>query len=146
MSVNSLKKFLTLSVFLLSILMFVACDQNNEFNGGELLNSERMSEIKSEIISDLETSSVESTEVSSYVELNTDLEGTTSNDTFENITVESNSNSEDVKNDIVYWTKSGDVWHLSESCRYIKSSDKISGTVEEAVEAGKERVCSSCGK
>ena len=45
----------------------------------------------------------------------------------------------------VYWTKKGGVYHLYRDCSYIKSSSEvISGTAEEALEAGKSDVCSRC--
>jgi len=45
----------------------------------------------------------------------------------------------------VYWTKGGGVYHLYKDCGYIKSSSEIlSGTVEEALEAKKSGVCSRC--
>ena len=50
------------------------------------------------------------------------------------------------ENGIVYWTKKGKVWHVSKDCRYIKNSEVESGTADNAIEAGKERACSSCGK
>ena len=47
----------------------------------------------------------------------------------------------------VFWTPSGGVWHLSQDCRYIKNSSNVCyGNVEEAKNAGKTGVCSSCGK
>ena len=47
----------------------------------------------------------------------------------------------------VYWTKGGEVWHLFKDCGYLKNSKSIlSGSVEEAIENGKEKVCTSCSK
>ena len=47
----------------------------------------------------------------------------------------------------VYWTESGGVWHLFEDCGHLKNSkDVIFGTEEEAIAAGKSKVCSSCNK
>ena len=45
----------------------------------------------------------------------------------------------------VYWTENGGVYHLFRDCSYIKSSaEVISGTVEEANDAGKSDACSRC--
>ena len=47
----------------------------------------------------------------------------------------------------VYWVKSGEVWHISPDCGYIKSgSEVIYGTEKNALEDGKLRLCSSCAK
>jgi hypothetical protein len=50
--------------------------------------------------------------------------------------------------EVVYWLKSGSVWHVENDCwRIAGTTNKIySGTVEDAQEAGKDHVCSSCGK
>ena len=48
---------------------------------------------------------------------------------------------------LVYWTKSGSVWHESASCSSLANSSKenlICGSEEEAISAGKERVCKKC--
>ena len=46
----------------------------------------------------------------------------------------------------VYWTPGGSVWHISRSCSALKnSSEVLSGTKDEALAAGKERVCKKCG-
>ncbi len=47
---------------------------------------------------------------------------------------------------VVYWVKNGEVWHLTEKCPSLSRSKTIlSGTVDEAVENGKTRVCKRCG-
>ena len=49
--------------------------------------------------------------------------------------------------DTVYWVKNGGVWHLRRDCSSLSRSKEIlSGTVDEAIAAGKERVCKRCGK
>ena len=46
-----------------------------------------------------------------------------------------------------FWLVSGSVYHISKDCNYIAGKENVqSGTVEEAGAAGKERVCSVCGK
>lgn len=45
----------------------------------------------------------------------------------------------------VYWVKGGKVWHTHDDCGSLKdSSDVLSGSIEDALEAGKERICSRC--
>ena len=47
----------------------------------------------------------------------------------------------------VYWVKNGEVWHISEKCPSLSRSKSIlSGTVTEAKENGKTRVCKRCGQ
>lgn len=49
--------------------------------------------------------------------------------------------------DTVYWVANGEVWHLTESCPSLSRSKNIkSGSVSEAMAAGKARVCKRCGK
>ncbi len=48
---------------------------------------------------------------------------------------------------IFFWTPSGTVFHRSESCPRLSSSAQVvSGTQDEALEAGKTRGCSVCCK
>ena len=47
---------------------------------------------------------------------------------------------------VVYWVKNGEVWHVRASCSSLSRSKNIlSGTIEEALDAGKARVCKRCG-
>ena len=46
----------------------------------------------------------------------------------------------------VYWVKSGKVWHTTKDCPSLSRSKSIlSGSVDDAMAAGKERVCKRCG-
>lgn len=47
------------------------------------------------------------------------------------------------RSDIVYYTQSGEVYHLFEDCYHIRNSVIISGTVEAS---GKDHVCQTCEK
>ena len=47
----------------------------------------------------------------------------------------------------VFWTKSGTVWHIYSDCSHIRNSGEvICGSVEEAVSAGKSKLCTNCEK
>lgn len=47
----------------------------------------------------------------------------------------------------VYWTTFGKVYHLSEDCSALNHSDELTvGTVEQAIEANRTRVCKFCEK
>ncbi len=46
----------------------------------------------------------------------------------------------------VYWTENGEVWHTRTSCSSLKRSKNLtSGSIEQAILAGKDRVCKRCG-
>jgi len=48
---------------------------------------------------------------------------------------------------LVFWTKSGSVWHKSSSCPSLANTPKeklVCGSEDEAVSAGKERACKKC--
>ena len=47
----------------------------------------------------------------------------------------------------VYWLKNGSVYHATKDCHHISRSDPENiqeGTVQKALDEGKERLCSSC--
>lgn len=45
----------------------------------------------------------------------------------------------------VYWTKYGTVYHSSQDCGHLNHSDElIAGTVEQAIEANRTRLCKDC--
>lgn len=48
---------------------------------------------------------------------------------------------------VVYWTKSGEVWHCDRDCASLaNSASVISGSIDEARAAGKSRICQRCAK
>ena len=50
---------------------------------------------------------------------------------------------------IVYWLEGGGVWHESRKCPSLSRSDPdklLSGSEQDAINAGKERVCKNCSK
>ena len=47
--------------------------------------------------------------------------------------------------EVCYYTENGSVWHADRDCSYLKRSQNVlSGSVEGAAIAGKNRPCSSC--
>lgn len=131
---------------------------NPTYSGGQMLDDELMSSMRAEIIGEnTETSkpsetikdetigtikdetdeiSIEETESNK-----SDAEGESGNSKDEDSTMQDHTET----NNTVYWTKGGGVYHLYEDCGYIKSSSEIlSGTSEEAIEAGKSGICSRC--
>lgn len=46
---------------------------------------------------------------------------------------------------LAYWTPFGEVYHFNPDCQYIKNSGTIySGTIQDALDAGRTRACSGC--
>lgn len=148
------------TVFVLT--SFIACsfdESRNHLSGGQLLDDEKMSQIKNEILNDemsetkttenvgtnVDDSSLTSDKNDEASEKNGD--GEISNETLsEPINDNSNENTNENKS-TVYWTTSGKVWHTTSGCRYLKNSkDVLHGSIDEAKEAGKTKACSACGK
>ena len=126
---NKLKYFsITIALLILLTSCSIFTPDNQVFYGGEILNDSKISEIKAEILNNEDNKSEGS---SSDSENNTP--GSEEQDGAEYSTV--------------YWTSGGSVWHLSEDCGHLKRGKVIiSGTVQDAMDAGKEKVCSTCGK
>ena len=118
---NTIKIFLTV----ISLILLASCDLNesrHNLSGGELLDDEMISEIKSGITE---------TESETVAEENTgeDHELDTSYD----------------PDAIVYWTGSGSVWHKSPDCTHIKNAtDLYAGKISDAEANGKSAACSKC--
>lgn len=125
--IKTVKIISILLLVLISLAMF-ACDfdeSQNHLSGGVLLDDERISEIKNEILSGA-------------------TEEETEEKTTEENTNSANENNEE-KDGVVYWTESGSVWHESATCSHLKNSSKIvSGSVADAQKAGKSKACSRC--
>ena len=158
------KVFLVL--LLLSSIAFTSCAlflaDRETFDGGEILNDEKMSEIRSKIFATdpIETDANDSEESNSNASVADQTEQSKETDknnehsatetemislsTEENTPVETDSLHD--MQDVVYWTQNGEVWHTEKDCRYLKNKSVISGSQEEAIDAGKSRLCSSCGK
>lgn len=143
----------------LLLTLFVACnfdESKNHLSGAQLLDDNALSEIKNDIINE-ETSSIEASSSG-------DIEIESSPATVEGISSETKRNESEATEaesytgpdfgtednnvkETVYWTESGSVWHTTNKCRYLKNSKNVlSGSIEEAKEAGKTKVCSGCGK
>lgn len=117
-----------LFLLLLTTLMVAGChDLPSGFVGGETLTPERLQEISASLFPpatepEVETAAVPSTVPSAVPSPDLSaIEGT------------------------VYWTDGGSVLHIDESCYHLGRSDTVhSGSVEEAVAAGKTRLCATC--
>lgn len=157
-----MRRYYAVIIVIIITLLFCSCDfdeSENSFRGGELLDNDRMSEIKDKFVTekpDEEKSEAEATDVTTEKHTEKQTEKQTETVVVESYTQsapEQSTESEsetlfsDEQSNIVYWTKSGSVWHVTDQCHHLKKSKNIqSGSVEEAMESGKEKVCSSCGK
>ena len=111
---------------LVSLLVLSSCsnylDSQEEFYGGELVNSEMLSSLAESILAEEESTEKEE-EKTTQEETTREHDGT------------------------YYWTKSGKVYHKWSDCGHIKNSKEVfDGTLEEAMAAGKGNLCSSCAK
>lgn len=169
------KRIVLAIIAVLVILLLTSCaNDENKFEGGELLDEEKLSEIRSSVFAEdgVELSTeIENTEINSFdtqaegleisenttveteLESAIDTERESAIDTYSDSLSESELSSDDETEYVseeseeeVYWTEKGSVWHISEDCRYIKNSNVICGTVVDAIEAGMERACSVCEK
>ena len=137
-------------IILPSCSMFWA--SNSTYSGGQILDDELMSSMRAEIIGEKAeaTKSDETNRDTSDVTIKDEADGTVNGETESNESdsfeiEDSIKKDEEEPDNTVYWTKGGGVYHLYKDCGYIKSSSEIlSGTVEEALEAKKSGVCSRC--
>ena len=165
-----MKSIKILLCLLVCVIIFSSCNFDNSTNnlkGGELLNDEKISQIKSEILSeqhvttenetDDKTESLsdeknESTVAESEEEISADHgEGTEDqSDLLENTETSDTSTENEIYDEsgVVYWLDGGSVWHLYRDCRHIKNTKKeiLSGSIDDAKEMGAENVCKTCDK
>lgn len=122
-----------LSAFIaVTALIFVSCSDyiysESGFYAGETVTPQRLAEISQSLAAQQtsvtsEKASAETTAALRFPD--TDEDGET----------------------IVYFTGSGEVWHYNRDCGSIKNSSNVtSGTIEQAIAAGKSRACGVCSK
>ena len=135
-----IKRLNVLAIALLLVMSLTSCtlfDINDRYVGGELLDDEMMSEIIDERFSD-ETDTLEE-----------ESNGADTGEAESSSKIEDSGNNEPNDNadgeDVVYWTESGKVWHTHRDCGRLKQSTEIlSGSVDDAIEEGKTKLCSYC--
>ena len=122
-------KIKILAFALISVILFStsSCAEkvvtNTEYYGGESMNAEILSHISESIFNEM-TSAAEET---------------------------SSENTDEISSEhhdgIYYWTDGGSVYHKWADCGHIKNSQDVkSGSRDEAILSGKEKLCSSCEK
>jgi hypothetical protein len=134
-----------------SCAMFLT--DHGTFDGGEILDDDKMSEIRSKVFGSDLTEAEEITADESTVSRPADkVESETSAGKNETApyTDSQNPATTEVPTEnagtVVYWTQNGEVWHLKQDCRYLKNKTVLSGSPEDAITSGKKRVCSGCGQ
>ena len=142
-------KFLFAALTVLISLFFVSCSlfspERGSFYGGKILDNEAMEELQKEFEESGSTnlsgeSTVENSTEGNSFESTASISAETENQELSNAETATGE-----KNETVFWSKSGSVWHLYSDCGYLKNSNEIfSGTVSEAISNGAEKVCSSC--
>ena len=120
-----MKRILAFTVSIILVLTLCSCakeyKENHNFYGGESLNAEMLSEIAESIFNEMQSSE----------------------------SADSQSGTVAVKehNGIYYWTSGGSVYHKWSDCSHLKNSTNItSGNEQDALLAGKEKLCSTCAK
>lgn len=111
--------------FCCAVLCLVSCAREPEEIGGVPVTPEMLESVSRSLAEKKETDPVN---ITTKVQASAEVE-----------------QSETVLPDVVYWTKSGTVYHLRDSCSALRHSDNIlQGSVEEAILAEKERACKIC--
>lgn len=122
--------------------MFLA--EHSTFEGGEILDDEKLSEIRSKVYGSDATETEETTDI--IAQDSKPIQNETDINSYQSSSFETESSDSSDEQNIVYWTESGEVWHLKNDCRYLKNKKIMSGTLDDAKEAGKDRLCSACSK
>ena len=122
-------KIKILAFALISVILFStsSCAEkvvtNTEYYGGESMNAEILSHISESIFNEMTSAAEE-----------------TSSENTDEISLENHDG-------IYYWTDGGSVYHKWADCGHIKNSQDVkSGSRDEAILSGKEKLCSSCEK
>jgi hypothetical protein len=164
-------KYFTLALTAFAILLMTSCGYfySGKFEGGEPLNDELLESIKAELFStetpkadqsESYVTEAQSSENATFAESGDTTYTETNKDTYTEINETTYSECDDTSEKqssetteaqseltVVYWTKNGSVWHTYRDCGHLSKSKEVeSGSVEKAVEAGKEKLCSACAK
>ena len=138
-------KIFSLIISFILLIALCSCSvftyDNSRFDGGDTLNEELLSKIENDIHGESETGESQTSESQ------TSESQTSESQTSESQTTEADNEGNKDDSNTVYWTSGGTVWHTRRDCSYLKKSKNIlSGTVEEAISEGKNKLCSSCEK
>lgn len=135
---NKLAKIVSIFLLLLMSIIFVSCnfdESKNNFYGGEMLDEDLLESIRDALSSNEQTTSEKiNGDTTEYATEITTVQAA------EDVTIETNEDGEV----IVYWLENGSVWHADPNCQHIKGKEYLSGTIDQAIENGMNRLCKSC--
>ena len=167
-----MRKFILIIALLSAFVLLVSCsnylNSADDFYGGDVIDAEMLSSIAESVFASDESLRPNEPYVDEYASKDKETTVDSSSDgvteetptesgTDENSEPETEVTTEDVTTEEettkrvhdgkYYWTKSGKVYHKWSDCGYLKNSDEVfSGSFDDAQEAGKENLCSSCAK
>ena len=123
------RKSLCVSLFCVMLLCLVACHQETDSIGGVPVTPEMLESVSRSLAEAKES------ELSPQTE------------TAVNKTTSDSHTPEETSSDVVYWTESGSVYHITDECSSLRNSTTIhQGSVADALAAKKERPCKSCSQ
>ncbi len=132
---KAFKKLCIVLLLLFAVGWLASCDGKAEDLGGVPVTPEMLESVSRSLAEKQETDP--NTERISDAQTKKDLDPDDA--------CASTASTETVLPEIVYWTESGTVYHLSKTCGTLRRSASIlQGSVEEALEAKKERACKTC--
>ena len=125
------RKFLLLAAALgLCTCVLMACRGKPAFDAGEELSAEELEALR--------------------VSLQEKEEGSDGASDSQNTPADQNPPSDggfEENKSVFYYTESGEVYHSDRDCSHLKKSDNVkSGTIDQAEQAGKTRLCSDCAQ
>ena len=165
-----MRKFVLIVALLSAFVLLASCsnylNSADDFYGGDVIDAEMLSSIAESVFASDESMRPDEPYVDGSVDNESTLDasdnGVTEEAPTESVTdkdgesvsetpTEEGTTEEETTKRVhdgkYYWTKSGKVYHKWSDCGYLKNSDEVfSGSFDDAQEAGKENLCSSCAK
>lgn len=132
---NTVQKFLSLFFISLSLFSIFACSEQDSADALETVSAEQVRAM------------IQSAQASMLAAENTTVLPSTETSVPTDTDDASVSNTEPTRKFLVYWTDSGEVWHIDATCSSLKNAQNLhSGVESEAQAAGKSRVCKRCAQ
>lgn len=127
-------------IIVMAAMMLGACSDNTGTPVFVVKGGTEVYSTPDELIEDFYSTSADVTENTEPDETEPDESESDESESAEPVT-------DDEAEDTVYWVKSGEVWHTTDKCSSLsRSKDIRSGSIRDAMLAGKTRVCKRCGK
>lgn len=130
---------LLIMILLITLTLFIGCSEysysTGKFYAGEEVTPRQIAEISAALSTTAGDDAVPAAAVKKNVP------ATAAATTAKTLDTDDNGNI------VVYWTKSGSVWHCDSECGSLANSTNIlRGSIGDAIGAGKNRMCQKCGK